>query len=800
MKKLLIIITFCFLVITPGHAINIVPKPGSISGKVVDATSRESLPYVSIIIKNAQNKIITGGITGDNGNFIIKKIPLGKNTIEIQYIGYKTYKKVLMIDKKTSTINLGTILLEESAAQLSEVVIIAETSTVTQKVDRKVINVGKDLQSAGTTAAELLNNVQSVSVDSQTGNISLRGNENVRILVDGKPTNISAAQLLQQIPSSSIKSVELITNPSAKYNPEGMSGIINIVLHKNANIGFNGNVELGLTQGDNTRTNGSVNMNYKVDNVNFYMNYGANRGKRTNRGDLRRLDLESRQKLNMLNDNTSDLLKLGLDYDINDKNSVSFYTTQNWSTGKLESLTDNVYANGDFPNTLEKMINDDDNKSETYNFNYNTKFNKDGHELDFEFNTSTSNPEGTQVYTEDFNPENKVLNYGVFSSNKRKNNIVNLDYTNPVSENSKIEIGLEYRTQNTKNGRDSDQEKEDAPALEINKFNYDRDIYSFYTNYNTKWNKFSLQLGARLEQYNVEANFSKNGIAETPYEDEIFSVYPSAFLTYNPSDKNQFQASYSRRVDRPGLNQVNPNLEWTTSTMDSRGNPNLKPQFTNSFEINYTKQLNKGSITIGTFYRLVNDNISRSLSAHPTDPEKVELSYRNTEDTDAYGIEVSSNLRIAKWWRINGSFDFYQNNENGLIDGELVEINNVQWNARLSQSFTATKKLRFNLFAMYRGAGQSIQFTTEPMWMVNAGSTYKILKGKGTLSLRFNDIFKGMKFQFESEKPYPQTGKFNWESQTAYLGFSYRFGGGKNKAKTRKRRDNNEKQGGGGFM
>jgi len=800
MKKLLIIITLCFLVVAPAQANNTVPKPGSISGKVIDALSKESLPYVSIVIKDAQNKIITGGITGDNGNFIIKKIPLGKNTIEIQYIGYKTYKKVITMDKKSSNINLGTIVLEESAAQLDEVVIVAEMSTVTQKVDRKVINVGKDLQSAGTTAAELLNNVQSVSVDSQSGNISLRGNENVRILVDGKPTNISASQLLQQIPSSSIKSVELITNPSAKYNPEGMSGIINIVLHKNANIGFNGNVELGLTNGDNTRYNGSINMNYKVDNVNFYMNYGANRGKRSNRGDIRRLDLESRQKLTMESDNTSDLLKLGVDYDINDKNSVSFYTTQNWSTGLLNTITNNVYANGDYPNTIEAMTNDDESKSETYNFNYNTKFNKEGHELDLEINTSTSTPEGSQLYSEQFDPMNKELNYDVFSNNKRENTIVNLDYTNPVSKNSKIELGVEFRTQNTNNGRNSDQKIGESTGFQLNKFNYDRDIYSFYTNYNTKWNKFSLQLGARLEQYNVKANFVENGIDQTPYEDDIFSIYPSAFLTFNPSEKNQFQASYSRRVDRPGLGQVNPNLEWSTSTIDSRGNPNLKPQFTNSFELNYTKQMKKGSVTVGAFYRLINDNISRSLSAHPTDPEKVELSYRNTDDTDAYGIEVSSNLKLAKWWRVNGSFDFYQNNENGLIDGDLVEVSSVQWNARLSQSFTATKKLRFNLFAMYRGKGQNVQFEVEPMWMVNTGATYKVLKGKGTVSLRYNDIFKGMKFQFETEKPYVQTGKFNWESQTAYLGFSYRFGGGKNKAKQRKRRDNNEKQGGGGFM
>ncbi|MBL4745228.1 MAG: TonB-dependent receptor [Flavobacteriaceae bacterium] len=800
MKKLLIIITLCFLVISPAQADNTVPKLTSIAGKVIDALSKEPLPYVTIVIKDAQNKIITGGITGDNGNFIIKKIPRGKTLIEIQYIGYKTYKKTIVISTKTGAIKLGTIVLEESSALLDAVLIIAETSTITQKVDRKVINVGKDLQAAGTTAAELLNNVQSVSVDSQSGNISLRGNENVRILVDGKPTNIAASQLLQQIPSSSIKSVELITNPSAKYNPEGMSGIINIVLHKNATIGFNGNVKLGLTQGDNTRTNGSLNMNYKVNNVNFYMNYGANRGKRSSNGDVRRLDLGSRQQISMEKDNTSDLLKIGIDYDINDKNSLSFYTTQNWSTGYLHSTTNKVYDNENGTNTIEVMVNNDDSKSETYNFNYTTKFNKDGHELDFEFNKSTATPSGLQVYSEVYTSKNNLLNYQVFSLNKRENTIANIDYTNPISKTSTLEIGAEYRTQNTKNNRDSNQRKEIISDFEMKKFTYNRDIYSFYTNYNTKWDQFNLQVGARIEQYNVTANFSTDGIQEETYTDEIFSIYPSAFLTYNPSKKHQFQASYSRRVDRPGLGQVNPNLKWSTSTMDSRGNPNLKPQFTNSFELNYTKSLKNGSITVGTFYRLINNNISRSISAHPTNSEKVELSYRNTDDTDAYGIEVSTNLRLAKWWRINGSFDFYQNNENGLIDNKLVAVSSVQWNARISHSFTATKKLRFNIFSMYRGPGQSIQFKTEPMWMVNAGATYRVLKGKGTLSLRFNDIFKGMKFQFETEKPYPQTGVFNWESQTAYLGFNYRFGGGKNKAKQRKRRENNEKQGGGGFI
>ena len=227
MKNILTI----FMIFTCITAFSQPPKNGIITGKVVDASNQEALPYVSIVIKNTANDIITGGITDGNGQFEINQIPLGEHQVEVQFIGYKTELKKTLLTKESSKQNFGTIGLTIDAAQLDEITVIGETSTIVQKIDRKVINVGKDLTSAGTTASELLNNVPSVNVDSQTGGISLRGNENVRVLVDGKPTNISAAQLLKQIPSTSIKQVELITNPSAKYNPEGMSGMINIILH-----------------------------------------------------------------------------------------------------------------------------------------------------------------------------------------------------------------------------------------------------------------------------------------------------------------------------------------------------------------------------------------------------------------------------------------------------------------------------------------------------------------------------------------------------------------------------------------
>jgi outer membrane receptor protein involved in Fe transport len=793
MKK---IIFLCSLIVSLTLSANVplneTPKTGVITGKITDSATLQPLPYVSIVVKDVANELTTGGITDDEGKFTIKQISEGENTVEILYIGYQTEYKKINITKSKSRIDLGTIILKEVASELDEVLVIAETSTITQKIDRKVINVGKDLTSAGTTASELLNHVQSVSVDSQTGSISLRGNENVRILVDGKPTNIDPAQLLKQIPSTSIKSVELITNPSAKYNPEGMSGIINLVLHKNSNLGFNSSINTGLTMGENNRFNGSIDMNFKTGKVNFFANYGMNDGKRENLGSVFRSDNNSKQDFFMDNDRTSHLLKIGADVYLNEKNTLSFYTTQNKSEGSFLSNTLVSFNNNIDTNSFGIVKGDND--SQTYNFNYTLDFEKKGHNIELETTFSNSDEPEEADYNELINPNDLFLNYNDNIKNDRNSTLLNLDYTNPVSENGKLEMGLEARLNETKNSNLTTQETVDNSS-----FNYDRDIYSGYVNYNHKFDKISMQVGARLEQYDVTGTFIK-GTETASYKDEIFSVYPSVFFTYNPSKKNQYQISYSRRVDRPSIGQVNPIREWSTPLITSVGNPNLKPQFTNSFELNYTYQHKKGSVTFGTFYRRVNDNISRIINKDPLDDEKVELSYTNADSNNRYGVEVSSNHKFTNWWRVNASMDLYIQKENGIANGETLEITNNSFNIRMSNNFKATNNLRFQLFALYRGGGESIQFKVDPMWMINTGASLNVLKGKGTVSLRVNDIFKGMKFKFESDNPYPYSGQFNWESRTAYIGFMYRFGSGKNKAKRRKSRDNNEAQGSGGFI
>ncbi|MBP2282958.1 outer membrane receptor protein involved in Fe transport [Flavobacterium sp. CG_23.5] len=758
---------------------------GSISGKVIDKKSNEPLAYVNIVVKE-ENKVLTGGITSDKGMFLIKNLPLKNYTLEIQFIGYKTVTKSISLSPEVKNVNLNTISLEEDAIELKGVEIVNEKSTIEQKIDRKIINVGKDLISAGATAAEIMNNIPSVSIDPQTNAISLRGNSNVRILIDGKPTTIEASQILQQIPSSSIKQIELITNPSAKYNPEGMSGIINIVLNKNSKIGFNGSVNNGVTFGKTPKLNSSFDMNYRTGKFNLYGNYGLNTGKQSNRGFLKTTEpgQEDFQKFSFINNNTSHLAKVGFDFYLNEKNTISFYTNQNMYNGTGNSVVSVDFVNPAKSDITQLFDNKNNNYTQTYNLDYKKTFKKEGHNLELEVN-----------YSKDNNKENAVFNTPAtnYITNKGNNSLINLDYTNPLSETAKLELGLESRIENTRNNflKDNSYNSE---------FAYDRNIYSAYATVSKQWGKWSAQAGTRFEKYNAKALFKKVNENDATFNDDLFTLYPSGFINYNQSDKNTFNFSVSRRVDRPSIDQVNPIREWSTPQIDSEGNPNLFPQFTNSYELNYTRKTKIGSITSGVFYRRINDEITRTLFENPNNSSKLILSYANLNDNNAYGFEISGNLDFKKWWSANISFDAYNKKTKGIVANEFVEVDVTTFNTRISNTFKPSKNLRLQLSGMYRGRDLGLQFERKPMWKIDMGSSYTVLKGSGTITARFSDVFNTMNFAFEGSKPKRQQGQFNWESQTAYVGFNYRFGSGKNKAIQRKQRDKNETQGSGGLL
>ena len=771
---------------------------GTISGKVIDKKNNDPLAYVNITVKE-NNKVITGGITSERGLFQIKNLDLKDYVVEIQFIGYKTISKTVKLTE-SSTINLNTIAIEEDAIQLKGIEIVSERSTIEQKIDRKVINVGKDLTTAGATASEIMNNIPSVNVD-QDGKISLRGNENVRVLIDGRPSNIDSAQLLKQIPSTSIKKIELITNPSAKYNPEGMSGIINIILNKNASDGFNASINTGLTFAIKPKISNSITMNYRTGQLNFFGTYGNNFGKKFNEGSILRVDDQSNQLFDIKNDDKSHLLKIGMDYYINDKNTLSVYTNQNKriEDGKVDVSILN-------PDALKNMTQyskyDGNNLDGTYNLAFKHLTKKEGETLDLEINHSIYSGNQDANFRTTFNnpsvPSN-IYNDDIYE--KRQNSTVNLDYINPLNDKSKLELGAETRIVRTENNYTSNNS-----SLSNSNYDYDLDIHSAYITFGQKFEKMGYQLGARFESYMVNAKLNNVSV----FKDDYITLYPSASLTYSLSDKDQFQMSYSRRVDRPSLEQTKPIREFSTPRITSIGNPELEPQFTNSVELNYTKTIEKGSISTGVFVRSINNEINRILYPDPQNQDKQIMSFDNFDTNSSYGFEASLNYKVNSWWDIQPAVDFSSITQKGIVSilkpttnlYELVkkEVNASAFNARFNSNFRATKSLRFLVFGFYRSAVDGVQFNGKEMYKIDAGGRYSFLNDKATLSVRYNDIFNTMKAGFYGDNPYPQVGQFTWESQSVYVGFTYMFGAGKNKSLQRKQRDSNTKEGGGGLF
>lgn len=798
------------LVLLFGSILNLTAQTkGSISGKITDKTTAQPLPYVSVVVKD-NGTTVASDVATEEGTFTIKNLPVKTYTLEMVFMGYKTQTISAPLTEDKPNINLGTVALAEEATTLQEVSVVKETSTIEQKIDRKVITVGRDLTTAGPTASDIMGNIPSVNVD-QDGNISLRGNTNVRILVDGRPTTVDAATLLKQIPSSSIKKIELITNPSAKYNPEGMSGIINIVLHKNANDGFNGSANSGVTFGRTPKYNGSVDVNYRKGKLNFFGNIGGNGGKYFNDGQIDRTDnYASNNIFKVMNNNKSVLGKVGFDYYINDFNTLSVYTNQNYGNGTARINNTLLYPAASASNDINLVSNlDGDNKNNAYNLAFKHKFEKEGHTLDFEGNFNDVKETQYVDYVSTVTGASPVY-YNDAVIDNRKNVTANLDYVNPLNDKTTLEAGAEARVIRTDNDYNTSRTLAN-PALNNSVYAYDMDIYSAYATFGQKFSKISYQLGLRAESYNVDANFNRG--ADT-FKDRLFNLYPSAFISYAINEKNSLQLSYSRRVDRPSLEQTKPIREFSTPRVTSLGNMTLEPQFTNSIEANYTKMFGKGSsITAGVFYRMIDHEINRVLYPDEStpDPQDQIMSFANFSHNNAYGFELSSNYKINSWWDVQPAIDFSSISQQGLVavlrDGSDTEFDYVNrkitanaFNARINSNFKATKNLSFLLFGFYRGAVNGVQNNSHEMYKIDSGARYSMLNNRLTASVRFNDMFKTMRYAFDSRNPFPQSGKFTWESRTVYIGLNYMFGQGKNRAMQRKQREDNTKQGGGGLF
>ncbi len=515
------------------------------------------------------------------------------------------------------------------------------------------------------------------------------------------------------------------------------------------------------------------------------------------------------QLIDIVNENEGYLGKFGLDFYLDDNNTISAYVTKNYFDGIGSVGIDILYPEtSTFDNISQLAIYDSGNHNDNYNLAYKHKFEKEGHTLDFEGNFN----DVKQTQDANFNTvtNENVMVYDDRVEDTRKMGTVNLDYVNPLSEKSTLELGAEARITRTDNIYSTTNTGVTDPALQNSTYAYDMDIYSAYATFGQKFDKFSYQLGARFESYKVEANFNKG---QEVFKDDYITVYPSAYLTYSLNEENMFQLSYSRRVDRPSLEQTKPVREFSTPLLTSLGNQYLEPQFTNSVELNYTKTFEKGSsFTAGVFYRLINDEINRVLYPDESTPDNTLdqiMSFDNFDNNTAYGLELSANYKVTKWFDLQPAIDFSSISQKGVVnianpDGTstpiLREVDVNAFNARLNTNFKVNSRLSFLLFGFYRGPVDGIQNNSKEMYKVDSGVRYSLLDNAMSLSVRFNDMFQTMRYGFDSLYPWPQSGEFRWESRTVYFGLNYRFGGGKNRALQRRQRDDNTKQSSGGMF
>lgn len=780
-----------------------------VSGLVIDNENSQPLQFVNVVLlQPSDSSIVTGIITNEAGAFQMKQVAKGTYLIRFKFLGYNELYRSLNVQGNEKLVELGVIELEPSSIKTGEVLIEVETKMIETSIDKRVFNVDQDLSSRGGTAEDVLQNVPSIEVD-QDGNISLRGNTNVIILIDGRPSTLSGGSrgaLLNGIPAESIERIEVVTNPSAKYDPDGMTGIINIVLKKNKFRGVNGN--LTLTRGTGNSNSGALGLNYRTSKVNVFMNYSHNdtEGYRnfysyrvrdlsddTEDFDQNRLGKDLR---------TSNTLKIGADYNISERQvwglSLTYGDNDRARFG-LQSNERETLAQGKelwYRNSVENTIS----TSWDLNSNYQLRFKENKGELYFDVNHSRSNGRMFADYDEyAFSGSNNGLYVRETLDNPEASNIstIALDVLSKFGKNMQFEYGLKgiINTNNRTQYReifDFDQALF-SPDININnEFKLSEQIYSAYGIFAQKRKKIHYQVGLRLEQAFVRPELVTTN---EKFTNDYFSFFPSVHLVLPiVENKKDVFLSYSRRISRPGMGSLNPFVEFTDPFNFRFGNPNLRPEYTNSFEAGYNHEMKNISFNNTLYYRHSYDVLQRILVFDSLGRGAV--TWDNLDQTINWGYEGIVTYKPTKWWRNVLSVNVYQLY---LITSNPLLRNNsgINWNAKITTSFDLwNKSAALQINGRYTAPRIVPQGFVIPGPAVDVSFQKSFLERKLNLTLRVSDIFDTQGFFIQTEVPGVfQEREFKWETRRFFITLNYNFGRVQ-KAKEPRRRPPNS--GGGG--
>ncbi len=814
MKKcfplLLILISFTAFTQSPQNQPEQERKAIQISGTVLDQETGQPLEYATLVLQStADPKKINGGITDIDGKFNVETDP-GNYNASIEYIGYQTYK----VSQKnfTESTDLGTIFLSIAASELEGVEVVGEKTTVEVRLDKKIYNIGKDLTTSGATVSDALNNVPSVNVDVE-GAISLRGNENVRILINGKPSAMAgfgSTEALKQLPADAIEKVEVITSPSARYDAEGTAGILNIILKKEKTLGFNGSVNANI--GYPTSSGITVNANLRTNKFNIFNTTGyryrdaPGNAFFENTYTSGRFDRVIEDRIYNRRDkgfNTN----LGAEYFINDNSSVTgsvFYRNS-----KDKDLTENASRRIDInqmtSNTFREELENEDDSSYQISLNYVNKFNDDGHKFTADFQYSNDDEVRKSIVEERVTQpqDNLIVLENVFQNERDNEYLIQADYVLPM-EDAQFEAGYRgtFEDEITDYRLDSLNQETGQFVLNenlTNKFTYIENVHAVYSQYGNKFGQFSFLFGLRLEHTQLkgqlDSEFDNNAFeqelgvdVQANFDKKYLGLFPTLNLIYEFDEEGRENMSlgYNRRINRPGGWYINPFPSRSSRTNIFQGNPDLNPAFSNAFDLGYLKRWDKLTLTSSIYYQRETDAFSRvqePTGQVTTDSIPIIRSLPiNLATENRYGAEAGLMYNPKKWLRLNGSFNIYKFSSEGEFNGVDYGTDNSSWFARFSSKVSLPAKVEWQTNAFYRGPRNTAQTETKGLFGINLAFSKDILNDNGTLSMNINDLLNSFKRQSFTETDFfTSRSEFQWRQRSFVFSFTYRF----NQAKKR---------------
>ena len=788
MNKLFLAILFIGLFVTTviaqqGPSPTNVLKDVKITGKVLDKETKEPLEYATVAFFSKQeNKIVTGGITDVKGNFSIP-VPAGVYDVSIEYI---SFKKITIANRSLTTdTDLGVFEMEIDAQALGEIEVIAERTTVEIKLDKKIYNVGKDLTVSGGTVSDVLDNVPSVSVDVE-GNVALRGNDNVRILINGKPSGLvglNSTDALRQLPAEAIEKVEVITSPSARYDAQGTAGILNIILRRSKLQGLNGAITTNAGYPNNAGISGNI--NYRTGDFNFFNTSGYT---------YRESPGNSLTETNYIN---GSYLKEEREFDrqrlaLNIYSGVEWYITDDASvTGSIiyrdnrsdNETTNNINGFRDDGTPISSFRFDpenDDSKTVEYALNYDKQFNGESdHRLTFDFKYESSNDNEYSLITENGDEIETVR-----TINDQNRILLQSDYVLPFGEDSQFELG--YR--GTFNNLDTDyalafNENGDF-IIDTNVSNnllYREYVNAVYTQYGSKIkNKFSYLLGLRVESTRIIIDQATSGDFERK---NYTGLFPTVNLGYEITEDQSITLGYNRRIRRPRSRFINPFPSRSSATNLFQGNADIDPSYSNTLDLGYLNKIGKLMLNSSIYYSnstsvftFISEDTGDTAIVGGNEIPVIRRTPINLATNNRYGFEFTLTYRPTKKWNFNGNFNLFQSITRGDYKGESFDADNLSWFIRLNNKVTLPSNIDWQTIVFYSGPSEDAQNVTKGMFSTNLAFSKDLFKERASISFNISDVFNSRKrIMTSTTSTFFSESEFQWRERSFNLSFTYRF-------------------------